>query len=187
MISLSTSWFLKGLSHPAMTPAHIILLLGIGLLIGQQAIAGKLKSHFILSFLFFCLSIFIGFLLNHYLPADIKNSINTEPILLAIALTIGLLTLLKLKLPTLLLLTLVISSGMILGLDSTPAIIPGLHQLSINSWLIGALSGMLGIALLLALTSALLRNILNGMVLRVIASWIATSALFVLTLLLAKH
>lgn len=187
MISFSTSWFLKGLSHPAMTPAHIILLLGIGLLIGQQAISGKLKTHFILNFMLFSLSIFIGFLLNHYLPGDVKKTLNTELILLATALTIGLLTLLKLNLPTLLLLALVISSGMVLGLDSTPIMIPGLRSVSINSWLMGALSGMFGITLLLAVISALLRNILNGMVLRVIASWIATSALFVLTLLLVKH
>jgi hydrogenase/urease accessory protein HupE len=182
MIAFSSSWFVKGLSHPAMTPSHIILILALGLLLGQQAKSGLPGRLAVL-----IISLVIGFILNHYLSDSVKNLFNTELILLLLALSIGLLTLLKLELNNALLMPVVLMTGVMLGLDSTPAMIPGLRSVSINSWLMGAGSGIVALVTLICLTSLLLRNVLKGLILRILASWIATSAIFVLTLMLAKH
>ncbi len=182
MIPFSSSWFIKGLSHPAMTPSHIMLILAMGLLLGQQAksgLPGRLATLLI--------SVVIGFILNQYLSDTVKNLFNTELILLLLALSIGLLTLLKLTLHNALLIPVILFAGIMLGLDSTPAMIPGLRSVSINSWLFGAGSGIVALVTIMSLVSLALHNVLKGLILRILASWIATSAIFVLTLMLAKH
>ncbi len=182
MIPFSSSWFIKGLSHPAMTPSHIILILALGLLLGQQAksgLPGRLVSLLV--------SLVIGLLFNQYLGDSVKNLFNTELILLLLALTIGLLTLLKLTLNNALLIPVALFAGIMLGLDSTPAMIPGLRSVSINSWLFGAGIGVFTLITIISLISLALHNVLKGLILRILASWIATSAIFVLTLMLAKH
>jgi hydrogenase/urease accessory protein HupE len=164
---------LQGIWHPLQTPSHLILILGLAFLLGQQK---QLKSTLLLPF-----AVLAGFLLNHFALL----SWNNELILLILALICGLLLVLRLKLPAVITLVLLTVSGVILGLDSSPIMIPGLGANSIYSWRTGAaITLVIGIALL-ALLAYFLNRFWNGIILRVAGSWIATSAIFVLTLMLA--
>ena len=170
---LTQTWFMQGIFHPLQTPSHIILILGLAFFLGQQ---NKLKILYLTP-----LAVITGFGLNHF------NLLgwNTELILLILALICGLLLVLRLNLPTMISIALLIASGIILGLDSSPIMIPGLGANSIYSWRLGAaITLVLGIAAL-SLPAYFLNRYWNGITLRVAGSWIATSAIFVLTLMLA--
>ncbi len=183
MFDFSPSWFQDGLLHPLQTPSHLILLLGLGLLLGQQV---KTSPPFLKYVALLLLSLMIGFILNQTQNIHWNN----ELILLVIALSVGLLTLLRPKLgpkkTSLILIPAVLLSGIILGLDTQPIVIPGMRSVSINSWLMGSASSIMSLILLLGLLSVGLRRFFNGMILRIASSWIATSAIFVLTLLIVK-
>ncbi|MCK5918020.1 MAG: HupE/UreJ family protein [Cocleimonas sp.] len=181
MIVFSSTWFLDGFTHPLETPSHLILLVALGVLIGQQS-----SAYLIRNLLLFCASVFVGFIINNYLSLRWNN----ELILLSIALLVSLLIVLRLdyrqqgvQIMTLLL---SISSGIMLGIDSSPIVIPGLGANTFYNWLFGAAIGIILAVIIIASISALLRNVLEGIILRVLGSWIATSALFVLTLLMVK-
>ena len=164
---------MQGILHPLQTPSHIILILGLAFLLGQQ---NQLKSLFTTPFV-----IIAGFALNHYTSLNW----NTELILLILALMCGLLVVLRLKLPVFLAIALLIFSGLILGLDSSPIMIPGLGINSILSWWLGAaITLILGI-MILTIVAYFLGRYWHGIILRVAGSWIATSAIFVLTLMIA--
>ncbi len=169
------AWFLQGIWHPIQTPAHIIVIMGLAFLLGQQK---QLKITLLLPIM-----VLLGFVLNHYSLL----AWNTELILLILALICGLLLVLRLKLPLLLTLFLLISCGVILGLDSSPIMIPGLGLNSIYSWRLGALITMSLSIFGLAIVAYILNKFWNGIILRVAGSWIATSAIFVLTLMIAKN
>lgn len=184
MFDFSSSWFLQGLLHPLQTPSHLILLLALGLLLGQQA---KTLRQLIKYLALFTVSVVIGFVLNQTQNFNWNN----ELILLVIALSIGLLTLLRphvsSKKISLFLIPAVLLAGIMLGLDTQPIVIPGMRSVSINSWLFGSASSIISLILLLGLCGFGLRRYFNGMILRIAGSWIATSAIFVLTLLLVKQ
>jgi urease accessory protein len=181
MITFSSTWFLDGFTHPLETPSHLILLIGLGVLLGQQA-----GLHFIRNLLIFCASVLTGFVINNYLSLHWNN----ELILLLIALLVSLLVVLRFDYRQLwmqiITLLLSISSGIMLGIDSSPVVIPGLGANTFYNWLFGAAIGIYLAIIVIASISTLLRNILQGIVLRVLGSWIATSALFVLTLTMVK-
>ncbi len=181
MIIFSSTWFLDGFTHPLETPSHLILFVGLGVLLGQQS-----GAYFIRNLLLFCASVIVGFVINHYLSLRWNN----ELILLVIALLVSLFVVLRfdyrqlwVQLITLLL---CISSGIMLGIDSSPIVIPGLGANTFYNWLLGAATGIYLAVLVIAFISALLRHVFQGIILRVLGSWIATSALFVLTLLMVK-
>ena len=168
---------MEGFWHPPQTPSQLILVIALAILLGQQAWGISIKNISI-----FIGSLIIGFSINHfYTPTW-----NVELLILIIALIIGLLVTLRLKLSPLILLPLLIISGSILGLDSRPIMIPGFGNSIMINWLLGATASMTAIFVLLNLLSYVLRNLINGVVLRVIGSWIATSALFVLVLMTVK-
>ena len=150
-----------------------MLLLGLALLLGQQK---QLKSLLFLPF-----AVLAGFLLNHY---SLINW-NTELILLALALICGLLLVLRLSLPAFIAIVLLIMCGIVLGLDSSPVMIPGLGINSIISWRLGAALSINIAIVVLSLFAYFLNQYWKGIILRVAGSWIATSAIFVLTLMLA--
>ena len=181
MIEFSTTWFLDGLTHPLETPSHLILLVGLAVLLGQQG-----SAYLIRNVVVFSSAIIAGFVINNYFSPNTNN----ELILLVLALLVSLLVILRLdyrvRWVQFIVLILSIASGIILGLDSSPIMIPGLGESTFYNWLFGAFIGISVTVLIIALISFLLRNLLQGVVLRVLGSWIATSALFVLTLLLTK-
>lgn len=164
-------FFNEGLLNPLMTPSHLLILLGLGMLLGQQA---KLS----LPWLAYIAAFIVGLIANRF----ITMSWPQEQVLLSIALVIGLLTLLKLALPKWSLILLSMVSALLIGADSTPIILPGLALQKIIVWQMGA--AVANGVLLVAVSGAAyaLRNLLQGIPLRVAASWIATAALLVLTL-----
>ncbi len=159
--------------HPLQTPAHLILILGLAFLLGQQK---QIKNLLLLPF-----AVLAGFVFNHYSLL----SWNTELILLVTALICGLLLVLRLNLPKPITIILLIFCGIILGLDSSPVMIPGLGTNSIISWRLGAAITINIAIVVLSLFAYFLNHYWNGIILRVAGSWIATSAIFVLTLLFA--
>ena len=167
------TWFIQGVLHPLQTPAHLMLILGLALLLGQQK---QLKGLLLLPF-----SVIAGLMINHYSLL----SWNTELILLVLALICGLLLVLRLNLPKIITIILLLFSGIILGLDSSPVMIPGLGINSIISWRLGAMLTINMGIVALDLLAYFLNRYWNGIILRIAGSWIATSAIFVLTLMLA--
>ena len=171
------TWFIEGFWQPLQDPSQLILLVSLGLLSGQQG------QHVITKNLaLFAGSLGIGFILNHfYTPIW-----NVERSLLISALSMSLLVTVQLQLPRVLLFLFNISSGIMLGWASTPISIPGFGNSIMYNWSSGVLISMTLLLAVVSYLSFLLRNLIHGIALRVIASWIATSALFVLTLLFIK-
>lgn len=181
MPEFSMTWFLDGLTHPIETPSHLILLVGLGVFFAQQE-----NYHIPRKTLLFLLAILTGFVVNN----NFSPQWNNELLLLGLALLTSLFIIVRLDYRLVwvqgVTLILVLSSGFTIALDSTPLMIPGLGDTTFYNWLFGAAIGIFATVLLIASISFVLRNVLNGIILRVLGSWIATSAIFVLTLLLAK-
>lgn len=170
-----SAFLIEGLLHPLVTPSHIILLLGIALLIGQQA---KLK----IGISIFSVTFIIGLIANRLFTI---TDLPIEEILLSIALIVGILTVLKLNLPCFVLAIVAAISAFFAGYDSTPIVMPGIGLQKIVSWQAGATIASTSVVILAGLLAYYLRNLLQGVALRVMASWIATAALLVLTLSIA--
>lgn len=175
-ISFAPTWFIQGLLHPLQTPSHILLILGLGFLLGQQ--------HKILgtSLLIFSITIIAGLVGSQF----VNIKLNYELILLSLALIVSLLVIAKLSLPKFLIIALIIISSITLGFNSSPILIPGLGSTSIFNWRVGAATSFISIIILTTFIAYLLNKCWNGIVLRVLGSWIATSTIFVLTFLLFK-
>lgn len=173
--SFIQTWFTQGLLHPLQTPSHLLLIISIGFLIGQN---GSLVKH--LSLL--VLSLIVGLILND----NISLKWDFELIILVLALIISLFVVLRLKQIKPFVFLFVIICGLMLGYDSSPIVIPGLGSNSIFNWLLGAAISMVSVISILSVIAIFLRRYWNGIVLRVIGSWIATRALFTLTLQFAK-
>lgn len=176
LISFAPTWFMQGLLHPLQTPSHILLILGLGFLLGQQ--------HKILgaSLLIFSATVIAGLFGNQL----VNIKLNYELILLSLALIVSLLVIAKLSLPKVLIIALVMISGITLGFNSSPILIPGLGSTSIYNWRFGAATSFIGIVMLITFIAYFLSKWWNGIVLRVLGSWIATSTIFVITFLLFK-
>ncbi len=175
IFSFIQTWFTQGFLHPVLTPSHIILIIGLALLTGQAG--AIIKDSLILAF-----AVIIGMVANHYvsLPGDF------ELILLIGALIVGFIVILKLKNSQLLSYLLVAVGGLLLGYDSSPVVIPGLGSNSIYNWLGGAVTSIIGLALLVAIMASLLNKFWEGVLVRVIGSWIVASALLTLTFKLVE-
>ena len=177
-LSFAQTWFTQGALHPLQTPSHVILLLSIGLLMGQQPQTG-LKSGFVS----FTIALLVGYWLNGGLSVNWPETL----IILSLALIVSLLVILKMNLPRIIILLVTVLGGLLLGFNSTPIIIPGLGDNSIFNWYAGATLSFTGLLIGVILMARLLRPFWDGIFLRILGSWIATSAIFVLTLMLAKH
>lgn len=164
-------FFTEGLLNPLLTPSHLLILLGLGILLGQQA---KVK----LPWLMFVAAFIIGLIANRVMAGNGAQ----EQILLSLTLVIGLLALLKLILPAWWLMVLGVVSGLLVGIDSTPIVLPGLALQKIISWQIGAALSNGVVLITISGISYYLRELLQGIPLRIAASWITTAALLVLTL-----
>jgi hydrogenase/urease accessory protein HupE len=172
------NFFLQGLQHPWQFPAHVMMLIGLGLLLGQQS-----KPQRRLGWWVFVLAMVMGLGLTQ-LPALVWNG---NVALLALACVSGCLLALRLELPVRFCAVLAGVGGCLIGLDSAPVMIPGMKALKLYSVLAGtALGASLSFGLLILL-AALLRTVLDGLILRILGSWVAASALMVLALLFAPH
>jgi len=158
-----------GLLHPYTEPVHIITLLGLGFMLTQQA-----KQVPPYGWVMFCVAALCGLITSSF-----NITFSLGPLLLVIAILLGLLVASRLTLPVRFCLFLSILAGFVLGLDSTPG--------SATIWteivaIISTTTG-LGIALLIVIGwGDYFRKDWQQIGIRVIGSWIATSALLVLVL-----
>ncbi|QLQ31811.1 MAG: HupE/UreJ family protein [Candidatus Thiothrix singaporensis] len=159
-------------------PAHVVVLVGLGLLLGQQG-AQPVRT----GWLAFAAAIVVGLGLAQLYAVRW----NISMFLLIVAGVVGCLLALRLRLPVWLYLLLAAVAGVLLGLDSSPAMIPGMKALKMYAFMAGAVVADTLALLLLALLALGLRTLLDGVVLRVLGSWVAASALMVLTLMFAHR
>ncbi|MGB1311511.1 MAG: HupE/UreJ family protein [Leucothrix sp.] len=173
--SPSTNFFIKGLYHPMMVPAHLIALFALGLLIGQQGWA-TLRTAFPVFFV----TLTAALLMTRYQSA----AWNAELVLLPLAALTGVLVVLKLNLPKAIPLIIAIIAAIVIGMDSSVPRIPGLQATKIYAHLSG--SGVFASLLLLmiSLLALALHKLLAGIVLRVLGAWSTAGAVLVVTLLL---
>lgn len=170
-----SSFFWQGCLHPLIVPAHLMVLLALGLLLGQQANA-SLRTGLIT----FVTSLLIALVLTRFLPR-IEHS---ELSLLILALSLGLLVILKLKLNGALLITLSLSAALLIGLDSRVITLPGLDTHKIYLQLLGTGFSSALILVLLTALSFYLNKLLAGIAVRIIGAWVTAGSLMVLALLI---
>ncbi|MFZ1342022.1 HupE/UreJ family protein [Thiothrix eikelboomii] len=169
------SFFWQGCLHPLSVPGHLLVLLALGLLLGQQD-KFSLRSSLGL----FVLSLVLALVLTPLLPPLQYN----EFILLLLAFILSLLVIIKLPLPLGLVLCLSVSTALLLGLDSRAPRLPGL---AVSKIYLHALGTSLSASLILTLLASLsfyLNKLLAGIAVRIIGAWIAASSLMVLALLI---
>jgi len=118
---------------------------------------------------------------RHYNP-----SWNSEAILLPLAAITGVLVILKLQLHWIITVVLAAAAAVVIGLDSAVPMIPGLQARKIYASLAGSGLTVFGILLVISVIAWSLRNLLQGIVLRVLGAWATAGAVLVLTLLLAN-
>jgi hydrogenase/urease accessory protein HupE len=177
-ITPGTTGFTDGLHHPFGLPPHIMMILGIGLLLGQQEIAAWRGP------LYGCLAgLGLGLAGGPLLVSPALDA-RLAVALLALAVLLGGMVALARPLPSLLLLALGTLTGFGLGLDSAPE--GGTLQQTF-----GALAGS-GFAMTFALLNvALLAQYAHSQVgrrawqkigVRIVGSWIAAAGIMVLAL-----
>ena len=170
-------FFWQGCLHPLIVPAHLMVLLALGLLLGQQD-----KSLLRTGLINFLLSLSLALVLTWVLPRTQHSDLS----LLVLALSLGSLVILKLRLNLTLVLTLSVMTGRLVGLDSAITALPGLDKSKIYLQLLGTGLSATLILSLLALLSFYLNKLLAGIAVRVIGAWVTAGSLMVLALLLNK-
>ncbi|WP_298608530.1 HupE/UreJ family protein [uncultured Thiothrix sp.] len=170
-----SSFFWQGCLHPLIVPAHLMVILALGLLLGQQT-PRTIRT----SLTVYVVSLGGALLLTRVLPRLGQGELS----LLVLALSLGVLVILKLKINLALVITLSMSAGILIGLDSRIANLPGLSANKIYLQLLGtALSASLLLSLP-TLISFYLNKLLDGIAVRVIGAWVTAGSLMVLALLL---
>lgn len=174
----NTNFFLKGLYHTMMVPAHLIILFALGLLSGQQGLKTT-KS---------LIPVFTGVLgISLVITRYHAAFWNAEWLLLALAVVTSILVILKLNVKKVVSLTIAVLSAVVIGMDSAAPIIPGLQPTKIFAHLAG--SGIFSslLLLLICLLSLALRKLFDGVILRVLGAWATAVTALVITFLLITH
>ena len=173
----STNFFMQGLNHPMMIPGHLIVVFALGLLLGQQ---GWSQTRVVLPTF---IVVFCGALLMTRIQSV---SLNTEMALLPLAGLMGILLTLKRQLPLILPLTIAVIAAAVIGMDSSVPQIPGLQARKIYAHLSGSAVSISALFMVVTLIALALRNVLQGVVLRILGAWCTAGALLVLALLFAN-
>jgi urease accessory protein len=163
--------FYGGLLHPALVPAHALLVLALGLLLwahGPRAARGA-----ILAFLPLAAAGLAAVWLAAAppLPASLP---------LAVAAAAGLLVALAIRLPLAILAPLAGTAGLMVGLDTTPE--PAATAAARDAFLLGGLSGIAAAVLLVIALVLRVPATVRPVAVRVAGSWSAAVALLVLPL-----
>lgn len=176
--SPNTSFFMKGLYHPMMVPAHLIELLALGLLSGQQ---GRKTIRFVLPA--FIVVLLASLIMTRYQSPPW----NAEWVLLPLAAVTGILIIFKLDVAIIVSLVIACMTAVVIGMDSAVPRIPGLQSAKIYAHLAG--SGVFSSLLLLiiSLIALTLRNVLDGVTLRILGAWSTAGAVLVITLLFVTN
>ena len=172
---VSTSFFMKGLYHPMMVPAHLIALFSLGLLLGQQSWQ---TARLVLPV--FIVIVAAALVMTRYQTA----TWNAELVLLPLAAITGILVIFKFKLTVWFPLIIATMAAVVIGMDSVVPRIPGLQSAKIYAHLTG--SGVFASALLISISliALTLRNLLDGIILRILGAWSTAGAILVVTLLM---
>ena len=171
--------FDAGLFHPLLNPAHLVVLVALGLLLGQQG-----AKHWRGACLGFIATLLLGtWLGNTYgqlLP--LANML----VLLGIAVIVGLLCVLAFSLPPWLTGLCSLLAGWVLGLDTIPLVLPGISAHKITLTLAGAMVSSSLLLLTFCLCGWLLHKLWAGIAVRVLGSWVTASAILTLALPFAR-
>lgn len=164
------SHFLNGLLHPVMVPAHLLLLITLGLMLGQRGIRPNRLALLLGSFAS----------LSGLAISIIYNIGDVEVFLLAGAVLFGLLVATRLPLDLYLCSVAATWTGLLVGLDSQQALLTG-----IDKWL--ALTGsFIGFSIIVSLPMCLAaklgKQLWQQISVRVVGSWLAASAFLVFAL-----
>ncbi len=163
--------FYNGVLHPVLVPAHLLLIVGLGLLLGQHASRSRHWGWFA-----FIAALWVGLLVGQALAVTVPQAI-----LLALALIVGGCVALELSLGAWPLAVVMAAAGAGIGFDSRPDTVP-----QWESWV--ALFGVaVGGVLLLSYVGGLavcLGRPWQRIGIRVVGSWTAASAGIVLALAL---
>ena len=175
---VNTSFFMKGLYHPMMIPAHLIALFSLGLLLGQQ---GWQTQRVVIPP--FALVIASALIMTRYQVAPW----NAELVLLPVAAITGVLVILKLNLTAWICLIIAVIAAAVIGMDSTVPRIPGLQPAKIYAHLTGSGLFATGLLVIISGIALALRNLLDGVILRILGAWSTAGAVLVVTLLMVAE
>ncbi|MBN2801498.1 MAG: HupE/UreJ family protein [Deltaproteobacteria bacterium] len=165
--------FYNGIIHPLVVPAHLLGIIALGLLTGQQSKNITLAPRF-----------FMGAILAGLLILSIGFNHDTETLVMLTGLTAALITVISPKLKTILLALIAILIGFFTGLDSSPESLTGQDLfMSLGGTFLGASLTLFYISLLVSKAKRKWQQI--GI--RVTASWVFASILLVMTLNLVKQ
>lgn len=162
--------FYNGLLHPVFIPAHLLLLLALGLFIGQQGFDNNRSSLAI-----FAIGAFGGLVLAWF-----SFDVEINSYLLAAALVLGILVALELNLSSRWLSLFAFSAGLLLGMDSTQETLVGKDKVAA---LLGTGVGLYFLQLYpIALSDYFNKKPWQKIGIRVIGSWITAISFLVLAL-----
>ena len=163
---------LAGLLHPVVVPAHIMAIVALALLVGQQDWSRSVAIAYGVAVL-----LGLGAIAMAYVPRF------TEEPLLALTAITGLLVALSRKLQQGLGMLLAAAMGLSLALDSPPE---ALSLMEANLTLVGTALGAVMLLLALLQGTARLREHWQRIGARIAGSWIAATAILVLALRLVR-
>ncbi len=166
--------FYAGLLHPVFVPAHLLTVLALGIVFGQQG--PRRLQPAILGYL---AATFVGLAMTVFVP-----DLAIETPLLVGAAASGILIAVDRRLPLVGYVLLAVLVGLMVGADSSQDDLSGRARLA-------ALLGTLIASYMLAMYAMLAAEACSGrprlrIGLRVVGSWVAASALLVLSLALAR-
>ncbi|HSR81076.1 MAG TPA: HupE/UreJ family protein [Hyphomicrobiaceae bacterium] len=166
--------FYGGLLHPLLVPTHAIAVLSLGLLIGQQMPHRRWPMA-----LAYAAGLGIGFaaMISAFAPR-----LSTEALLAATAI-VGALIALARALPRLIVCALAIGVGIALALDSSPG---GISVREANVIITGTFCGAVILLGMVLEVAPLIHREWQKLGVRILGSWIAASAVLVLTWQLAR-
>lgn len=167
--------FYNGILHPLITPAHLLYLVALGLLMGQAGLQ-RLGAPMGV----FAISMAAGLVVN---GAAIATVDNPEKILLTGIVLNGVLAMLAFDLRITLLLLSAGVGGMLIGLDSTP---DGLSGNARYAMLLGSALGANFCLLYIATLAGYFQKPWQRIGTRVMASWVTASSLLVIALSFAN-
>jgi hydrogenase/urease accessory protein HupE len=163
-----------GLLHPLMVPAHLMTLVALGLLAGQQSNRHRRGLMALLA-----VSLMAGLILvvAAFSPA------HQDDVVLAVAAAAGILVAIARPLPAAISVPLIAIAGAALELDSVPQ---DISMLTAFLALTGTGAAASTVALTVAETTARLRRDWQRIGVRVVGSWIAAGAILAVVLRLAR-
>ena len=162
--------FYNGALHPVLVPAHLLLLIALGLLLGQQGLKDKQGAY-----LAFLLATILGLVGAWFSP-----QLQPEVIILACSAIIGLLIALSPQLVLIWCSIIGATAGFLLGIDSAQESLSGQAKFVT---LFGSGVGIYFFSLYpIALADFLRKKHWKQILLRVLGSWVAASSLLVLAL-----